>query len=132
MHMKNSNSGLVNLLDTIKTLRGPDGCPWDIKQTPETLTKYLREEVFELIQAIDNKDSENICEEIGDVIYVLAMIAEIHAGRGDFVLEDCLSAINAKLIRRHPHVFSEKTVKTEAELREQWNSIKKQEKKQKI
>lgn len=130
--MANIHSHIEALLSTIRTLRGKGGCPWDIKQTPDSLKKYLSEEVDELIQAIDNKDPENISEEIGDIFYVLIMIAEIYADNEQFSLQDCFATINAKLIRRHPHVFADATVNNETELRQQWEKIKKEEKKQNI
>lgn len=130
--MTKNNSSIDELLSTIQKLRGIDGCPWDIKQTPSSLKKYLAEEVEELIQAIENDDPENICEEIGDVLYVLFMLTEIYKSNELFSLQDALSAINSKLIRRHPHVFGDVTINNDKELRQQWEKIKKEEKKQKI
>jgi uncharacterized protein YabN with tetrapyrrole methylase and pyrophosphatase domain len=127
------NSTIINkLLSTIKSLRGEGGCPWDKKQTPSSLKKYLSEEVEELIQAINNEDPENICEEIGDVFYVLLMLTEIYEENNTFSLQDSLTSINSKLIRRHPHVFSNVTINNDDELRLQWEKIKKEEKKQNI
>ena len=130
--MNRNKTGIADLLLTIQQLRGEGGCPWDIKQTPSSLIKYLSEEVEELIQAIKKDDSENICEEIGDVFYVLLMLTEIYKSNDTFELKDCLSGINAKLIRRHPHVFSSVTIDNDEELRQQWEQIKKDEKKQNI
>lgn len=120
------------LLNTIKKLRSDTGCPWDIRQTPKTLKKYLQEEVDELLEAIDNEDTANIREEIGDTVYVLMMIAEIHSEKAKFSFADSLDEINAKLIRRHPHVFGNATIKDEEELRQQWQNIKEMEKKRNI
>jgi uncharacterized protein YabN with tetrapyrrole methylase and pyrophosphatase domain len=130
--MNRDNASIEQLLSTIQKLRGEGGCPWDIKQTPNTLIKYLNEEVEELIQAIENDDLENICEEIGDVFYVLLMLTEIYQNRNMFNLSDCLLSINSKLIRRHPHVFANVTINNDDELRQQWEHIKKEEKKQNI
>ena len=130
--MNKTQQEVEELLRTIKTLRAPDGCPWDRKQTTASLKKYLREEVDELIEAIELNDRENTCEEIGDVLYVLAMMAEIHNEKGDFSFFDSVSSIKEKLIRRHPHVFQDSTVSSEEELREQWEKIKKEEKKRNI
>lgn len=128
-----SNELPINkLLNTIKILRSDKGCPWDIKQTPLTLKKYLQEEVGELLEAIDNEDTANIREEIGDVVYVLMMIAEIHSEKANFSFADALDEINSKLIRRHPHVFGDATIKNEEELRQQWQNIKEMEKKRNI
>jgi len=117
------------LVTTVRRLRSETGCPWDRRQTPESLCRYLREEVAELIEAIDNTDNDNICEEIGDVFYILIMLAEIHAERGDFTFDHCLEEVNSKLIRRHPHVFEGTKIESEAELRRQWQKIKEEEKK---
>lgn len=130
--MNTNCSGIEDLLLIIQKLRGEGGCPWDIKQTPDSLIKYLREEVEELIQAIENEDLENICEEIGDVFYVLLMLTEIFKNEDKFVLNDCFAGINSKLIRRHPHVFSNATIDNDEELRKQWEKIKEEEKKQNI
>lgn len=127
--MPSNDLPIAQLLKTIKELRGDKGCPWDIKQTPKTLKKYLKEEVDELLEAIDNEDTANICEEIGDTVYVLMMIAEIHSEKAKFSFADALEEINTKLIRRHPHVFGNATIKDEEELRRQWQNIKEMEKK---
>ncbi len=117
------------LLLTIQKLRSADGCPWDKKQTPESLQKYLTEEVEELQAAINHHDDDNICEEVGDVLYILMMLAAIHQERGRFTWEDCVKGIDAKLKRRHPHVFARQTNLSEKELRHQWEKIKNEEKK---
>jgi MazG family protein len=121
-----------NLFKTIQKLRGPQGCPWDKKQTPASLQKYLREEVEELLQAIDKNDTENIREEIGDVLYILIMLAEIHAEDHLFTFNDSIVEIDTKLIRRHPHVFEGKEIHSDEELRLQWEKIKKEEKQRNI
>ena len=123
-----NNSNLQSLQKTISALRGVDGCPWDKKQTPPTLIKYLEQETQELIDAITNSDNPNICEELGDVLYLLMMIAQCHYERGDFDFTDVISGVNAKLIRRHPHVFAGKTIKNQEDLDRQWREIKAREK----
>lgn len=130
--MKNNHLVVAELVSIIQKLRGPNGCPWDMKQTPESLKKYLLEEVEELISAIDSADMNNICEEIGDVLYVLFMISDICRDKGSFNIDDCFAGINAKLVRRHPHVFGDVTINSDSELREQWQKIKDEEKKQSI
>lgn len=120
---------IQNLLDTIETLRGEQGCPWDRKQTCTSLTKYLRSECEELLAAINNNDHNNTCEELGDVLYLLIMIAEINKDLGLFGFEDVIKSINAKLIRRHPHVFAGQPYENEEQLAAQWQAIKAQEKK---
>jgi tetrapyrrole methylase family protein/MazG family protein len=129
--MHSNNTQLKNLINTIKELRGPQGCPWDKKQTVDSLTKYLNEEVAELLVAIKNNDAANICEESGDILYILIMISEIHAEKNEFSFSEVINEINSKLIRRHPHVFQGKKVSGEEQLRLQWESIKLQEKQKK-
>jgi uncharacterized protein YabN with tetrapyrrole methylase and pyrophosphatase domain len=128
--MIDNNMKLQNLLDTIDTLRGEQGCPWDKKQTCISLQKYLRSECDELLAAITNEDHANICEELGDVLYLLIMIADINKGMGLFEFKDVIESINTKLIRRHPHVFAGQAYENEEQLAAQWQAIKAEEKKQ--
>ncbi len=109
----------------IKTLRGPDGCPWDRTQTPESLAPNLIEESYELVEAIDNDDIDNIREEIGDIFLVAGMIASIHAEQNRFTLTEVLSEVSDKLVRRHPHVFGDEVRENPDEVVELWNHIKK-------
>jgi len=127
---KHSNL-LTELIVTISTLRGENGCPWDKKQTAESLVKYVNSECEELIEAIEKKDIQNICEELGDVLYLVIMLSEIYQSQGEFSLNDVVRTINEKLIRRHPHVFANKTYKSEEELALQWQAIKAAEKSKK-
>ncbi len=120
---------LSELITIIKTLRGDNGCPWDKKQTSQTLTKYIREETEELLEGIANNDSQNICEELGDVLYLILMVSEIHSEKDDFTIADVINTVSEKLVRRHPHVFTDLEMKDEAELTALWNKIKKEEKK---
>ena len=112
----------------IRTLRGSQGCPWDQKQTPESLKKYLLEETSELAEAIDQGDPAHICEEIGDVYFILNLLTLIYEAREEFTADDALNGIIKKMLRRHPHVFEHSTNATEEELREQWKRIKAEEK----
>lgn len=129
--MNRHNTELNKLIETIQQLRSPNGCPWDKKQNAKSLTKYLIEEVDELLEGIDKDDTANICEEIGDIMYVLIMMTEIFNDQQNFTLAHVFSTINEKLIRRHPHVFQECKVNNEDELRRQWETIKQQEKQNK-
>ena len=92
------------------------------------MKKYLKSEFRELVEAMENDDKENICEEIGDLFFVLLMIAEIEGEAGNFTFTDTLEGINSKLIRRHPHVFGDAEISSEEELRTQWEKIKREEK----
>jgi MazG family protein len=115
----------------IEKLRAPDGCPWDRKQTAETMRKSLLEEAQEAVDAIDNKDDANLAEELGDVLLVAAMITQIKAEEGKFTMADVLSGVNEKLIRRHPHIFGDAKASTPEEVLKLWNQVKAEEKKAK-
>ncbi|OVE74131.1 hypothetical protein BVX93_00450, partial [bacterium B13(2017)] len=112
----------------MKHLRSPNGCPWDLEQTHESLIKYLREESFEVIEAIYSKDDNLFCEELGDLILQVVFHAIIAKERGAFGIKDILNSINEKLLNRHPHVFDENHIQEDT-LENQWEKIKKSEKK---
>ena len=127
--MNKTSRNLQTLIETIQTLRGDNGCPWDRKRTNQTMVKYLQSESAELVEAIHKNDHANICEEIGDVLYILIMLTEINSTNGYFNLSDVIVDITEKLIRRHPHVFAGATYASEEELAIQWQAIKDEEKK---
>jgi len=129
--MIDPSHALASLIATIETLRSDRGCPWDRRQTPATLKNYLQSECSELLAAIDNNDHENIMEELGDLLYLLLMISHMHEESGIFDFSMVIDSINAKLIRRHPHVFAGQSYEDESQLHEQWQAIKEQEKKKK-
>lgn len=112
----------------IATLRGPDGCPWDRKQTHESLRKYLLEEAYELIEAIDEEDDDAIVEELGDVLLQVMLHAQIGADEGYFDIRDVIGTVSEKMVRRHPHVFGDVTVDDADEVVTNWNAIKQVEK----
>jgi len=117
------------LFNIIQTLRSEQGCAWDNKQTPETMWKCLAEEVYELEEAIAKHDLQNICEELGDVLFQLVFIMEIFQEQGDFTFSDVVKEVSKKMIRRHPHVYGDASVSTKEELDRQWDTIKIEEKK---
>lgn len=127
--MTRNNTALQSLTTTIQALRGTNGCPWDKRQTVDSLISHFKSEAAELVSAVANNDPENVCEELGDLLYIILMITEINRDLGNFDLTDVLDQINKKLIRRHPHVFAGKSYENEAQLAEQWKSIKAAEKK---
>lgn len=129
--MSDKKANIQILINTVKELRGPAGCPWDQKQSTDSMVKYLKSEFNELLAAISNKDTENICEEIGDLLFTLVMIAEIEEENQNFTLHAVINNINEKLIRRHPHVFAGVEISSDQELREQWEKIKALEKQKK-
>ncbi|MBM9537168.1 MazG nucleotide pyrophosphohydrolase domain-containing protein [Desulfobulbus alkaliphilus] len=127
---KNKNiDALTRLQQLVSDLRGDHGCPWDRQQTPISLKKYLLEECRELAEAIDIGHPEHIREEIGDVFFILIMLAACFEEQHLFSADDALDEVIAKMIRRHPHVFADATVTDEKTLRSQWEKIKAQEKK---
>ncbi len=115
------------LVEVMKTLRDPGGCDWDRSQTHKTLKPYLIEEAFELLEAIDKEDDQEIKEELGDVLLQVVFHAQIASERGAFDIKDVIDNLTEKLIRRHPHVF-EKSGKYSYE---RWEEIKAKEKKEK-
>ena len=118
---------LPEFLTVIEKLRSEHGCPWDKKQTPATIKKYLLEETAELAEAIDQDDAGHILEETGDLLYILAMLCQMFKERDVFCFDDALRTITQKMIRRHPHVFAGVPVGDEEALRKQWQDIKQRE-----
>ena len=115
-------------VETIAALRAPGGCPWDMEQTHESLKPCLLDEAQEVLEAIDAKDDENLCEELGDVLLQVVMHAQIAAEEGRFTMEDVIRGVNDKMIRRHPHVFGDVKVDSLEDQLKLWEEIKKQEK----
>ena len=119
---------IKKLIKTIETLRGKNGCPWDKKQTPGSISLYLLEEVYELLEAIDSGSSDEVCEELGDVLFHIFFIAALFDKTEDFNIEDVAAMITQKMIRRHPHVFGDTKVKNVEEVKQRWHEIKLKEK----
>ena len=120
---------LDEILRLVETLRGENGCPWDRKQTPESVSVYLIEEVFELMEALQTGDPEQVCEELGDVLFQIVFIARMFQERDAFDIFDVVRTVTEKMIRRHPHVFGDKKVNSSAEVVDSWHKIKLDEKK---
>lgn len=112
----------------IATLRGPNGCPWDQKQTHESLKKYLLEEAHEFLAAVDAQDDNAMVEELGDVLLQVFLHAQIGEDSGYFTLEEVLASVSEKMIRRHPHVFGDVAVEDADEVTANWEEIKRMEK----
>jgi len=122
-------SAIGELYRLVNTLRGDNGCPWDKKQSPETVSIYLIEEVYELVDAIESGSSDQICEELGDLLFHILFVARMFQERGEFDLSDVAQTITDKMIRRHPHVFGEKKIDSSEEVIQNWHKIKLAEKK---
>ena len=112
----------------VRRLRGPNGCPWDREQTQESLKEKLLEECYELVEAIEDGDPSELAEELGDVLFHLVFQIQMAAHEGQFTPEQVFGSVIRKLVRRHPHVFSDTTVKDSEELLANWDSIKRSEK----
>lgn len=122
-------SAIHDLRKTIARLRAPGGCPWDIEQTHQSLTRCLIDECSELLDTIDRLDMPHMREELGDVLIQVVFHAQLAEESGHFDLEDVAREVNEKLIRRHPHVFGESQCKDTEQVLTQWEKIKAAEKK---
>ncbi|MFP4329875.1 MAG: nucleoside triphosphate pyrophosphohydrolase [Spirochaetaceae bacterium] len=112
--------------EIISLLMGPDGCPWDREQTPESMRRHLLEETLELIEAIDNRDGPHIDEEIGDVYLVVSMVLRMRELEAKSSAEAVLEGLAEKLVRRHPHVFAAAEAPDSRVVKEQWDRIKRE------
>jgi len=126
--MKKASVLFEEVNHTLKVLRSPKGCKWDRAQTHETLIKNLKEEAQEVINAIQNKDDENLCEELGDLLLQVLFHAHIAQEQKRFTLAQIINGLNKKLIRRHPHVFGKKKASTPEEALAMWKAAKAKEK----
>jgi len=120
-------SQFATLVDIIARLRAPDGCPWDRKQTHASLRENLLEECYEVLEALDEGDSEKLCDELGDLLMQIVLHTQIATEAGEFELGDVISGINAKLIHRHPHIFGSEKVKDAEEVALNWEVLKREE-----
>lgn len=125
--MKIEKADFYTLWNIIKALRSENGCPWDKKQTPQSLKKYLIEETYEVLEAIDRENPEEIREELGDLLFLLLFLIYLYEEKNFFTLNDLLYLTSQKMIRRHPHVFGEEVVKSAEEVVNKWQKIKKKE-----
>jgi XTP/dITP diphosphohydrolase len=122
-------TALQELIDVVAKLRDPiGGCPWDLAQTPESLTPYIIEEAYEAVHAIRSGDRAAIVSELGDLLLQVVLQAQVASDAGQFTLQEVAEGISAKLIRRHPHVFGDLEVTDVAEVRANWEQIKATEK----
>ena len=131
LNMTHSNPNRKNfddLIRLIEQLRGENGCPWDRKQTAQSMSLYLIEEVHELVEAIRSGDPDHVCEELGDVMFLVFFVANLFKEQGDFDIYDVLAINLEKMIGRHPHVFGTDIVENAEEVRQRWHQLKKKEK----
>lgn len=120
-----------DLIKIMAELRSDHGCPWDRKQTFESLKSCLNDETQEVFQAVDNQDMENLCEELGDVLMLIVMYGQIAGESHQFTIQDVIQGVCEKMVRRHPHVFGDVQAESPEESLNLWNEIKRQEKEEK-
>lgn len=123
-----ANAAFQRLCEVIARLRSPDGCPWDRQQTLESIKPYTLEETYELLEAIDSGDDEQIVEELGDLLLQVVLDCQIGADEQRFNIVDVLRRITDKMISRHPHVFGDVSVDSADEVSQHWQRAKRQEK----
>ena len=121
-------SNFERLIEIMKTLRAPDGCPWDIEQSHKSLIPYLLEESYEVIDSIEDNEADKLKEELGDLLLQIVFHAQIASEDNQFDVEDVIASICDKLIKRHPHIFKEKKNITSDQVTQNWEKIKLDEK----
>ncbi len=118
------------LIEIMRALRAPDGCPWDREQTQASLRPFVLEETYEVLEAIESGSPSQLCEELGDFLFEAVFLARISEERGEFTIADAVDAICDKLIRRHPHVFARESgdpALTSGQVIEKWETLKARE-----
>jgi tetrapyrrole methylase family protein/MazG family protein len=129
MNAENAHTdAFQQLVELMSTLRGPDGCPWDRKQTAESLKPFLVEECYEVIDAIEDGAPDKVRDELGDLLFQIVFHARLAEEAGRFTIHDVITAIREKMIRRHPHVFGSEAASTPDEVAANWEEIKRREK----
>ncbi|MCD8163635.1 MAG: nucleoside triphosphate pyrophosphohydrolase [Synergistaceae bacterium] len=126
---KSMSEKFVRLVEVMKRLRAPDGCPWDMEQDYMSMRRYIIEEAYELIQAIESQNIPNMCEECGDLMLQVVFISCMAEEHGDFTVSNVMEGLINKLVRRHPHVFGDISVKDSDDVLRNWEQIKTAERK---
>lgn len=125
---RSANAAFAELMRVVERLRGPGGCPWDREQTHRSLRPYVLEEAYEVVDAIDRGDPAALQEELGDLLLQVALHSVIAAERGEFDVAAVVEGITGKIVHRHPHVFGDATARTAAEVKANWEDLKRREK----
>ncbi len=125
--MKKINGTVPELRDIISRLRAPDGCPWDREQTPFSVKKYIVEEAYELLDAIDQENASKVAEELGDLLFMLLFVCSMYEEQGKFDLQDVLRGAAEKMVRRHPHIFAGLKISGTDDVIKNWQAIKSRE-----
>jgi tetrapyrrole methylase family protein/MazG family protein/ATP diphosphatase len=128
MENETLSEAFLALYQLVAKLRAPDGCPWDARQTKESLAGYLLEEAYEVVDAVEQGKPEEICNELGDLLFQILFLAYLGEEQKEFDIQQVIQRIQAKMIRRHPHVFGQVKVENAQEVVENWAKIKKDEK----
>lgn len=127
--MNRHPDAFLRLCELVETLRGPSGCPWDRQQTPASIIRYLLEEAYELSDAVESGVPEAVCEESGDVLFLLLFLVHLYRQDGQCTVDLVLRTVYEKMVRRHPHVFGDAEINTTEAVRHNWTKIKQAEKK---
>ncbi len=126
-----ASKDISRLIEIMEALRQPEtGCPWDVVQTFETIKPYTIEEAYEVADAIERRDMDDLCDELGDLLLQVVFHARIAEERGEFAFGDVVHAVTSKMIRRHPHVFAASEADTPDSVKLQWDRIKAEEKRE--
>jgi MazG family protein len=131
MNGESAGEKFQKLVSIMARLRGPGGCPWDREQTFDSIKPFTLEETYEVLQAIDDRDWSELTEELGDFLLQAVFYAQMASEQNLFRIDDALDAINAKLVRRHPHVFGEESARSADDVKQIWGRIKESEQKTK-
>jgi MazG family protein len=129
--MSTAGEKFERLVEIMARLRAPGGCPWDREQTFDTIKPYTLEETYEVLDAIDRREWQELADELGDFMLQAVFYAQMAAEQNLFRIDDALDAINEKLVRRHPHVFGEQSAETGEDVKRIWGEVKASEKKKK-
>lgn len=129
--LKKLSDAFISLYNLVGVLRAPDGCPWDREQTCQSIRMYILEEAYEVISAVERDDFKGLCEELGDLLFMILFMVRIAEENDEFALIDVIMKIKDKMIKRHPHVFGDKRFASPDEVMENWRRIKKKERKNK-
>jgi tetrapyrrole methylase family protein/MazG family protein len=127
MNRTDAADAFTALWSLVERLRGPGGCPWDAKQTAETIKTYVLEEAYEVADAVERGSPDEVCHELGDLLFQVLFMASIYKGSGDFDLHEVLETIHKKMVRRHPHVFGPAEVNSAEDVAANWEKIKRAE-----
>lgn len=124
MDHKRLSAAIVALVKLVARLRGPQGCPWDAKQTDNSIAEFLLEECYEVLEALEDSSPQEVCSELGDLLFQVVFLAHLAMERKDYDLVDIIENITEKMIRRHPHVFGDEGIKDAEEVARNWTKIK--------